>query len=340
MVEPTCEPLRAPNSFVIGTVPIVGDVALAPMAGYSDSPFRRICRELGSAMSFTPCTLDDAVPGNSPRTRSLLTFSPDERPLAVQMLGRDPDQLLAACRLVMAHTPDIIDLNLGCPARRVSSGGRGAALLGDLRRIGQIVARLTGALPVPITAKIRLGWDQDARNYLEVARILEDNGISAIAVHARTRAQGYSGNADWHAIGEVKQSVSVPVWGNGDVHTAADIAALRDQTGCDGVLIGRAAIGHPWIFRRRDPSEVTWDERSAMMRRHLAAMIAHYGERIGLILFRKHAVHYVQQLVGAGALRSRLVAASSPDEFMATLECWEPESLSGVSDDSSTAPQA
>ena len=302
--------------FFIGRVPIEGELILAPMAGYSDRPYRA----MGSALSYTSCILDEAVLQRSKRTETLVDFGAEERPVAIQMLSNDEHTLVEACLRLMALGPDLFDLNLGCPARHVSYRGRGAALLRAPERIGRMVTRLVKAVPVPVTAKIRLGWEQ--RNYLEVARILEDSGVAAIAVHGRTKAQSYAERADWGAIAEVRQAVRVPVLANGDVRTVADIAAIRAATGCAAVMIGRGAVGNPWIFQGRDITSVPYAERLAVIRRHLAAMLEYYGERVGLLLFRKHVVKYVQGLDGVGLLRHRLVACESPEALLRTLEEW------------------
>jgi len=311
-------------TLTIGNVPVYGDLILAPMAGYTDLPFRVLCREMGSAMSYVPCILDEAVIHGASMTEVLLRFSPEERPVAMQLLSKDEGSLAEAGRRLSALGPDFLDINLGCPARHVSWRGRGAALLCDPRKIGGLVNRLTRAVPVPVTAKIRLGWDEESRNYLEVAHILEDSGVAAIGVHGRTKAQGFGGRADWRAIAEVKAAVKVPVLANGDVRTVADVTAIRAATGCDAVLIGRGAVGNPWIFQRRDIKDVSYAERLTVIRRHLGAMAAHYGPQLGVILFRKHALKYVQELEGAKALRQRLVTLESPEALMDLLESWEP----------------
>lgn len=308
----------------IGPVTLRGDLILAPMVGYTDLPFRLLCREMGSAMSYIPCVLDEAVIHNPRPIQSWLHFNAEERPVAIQLLSKDEQSLAEAGRRLMALGPDLIDLNLGCPARHVSWRGRGAALLRDPRRIGSLVASLTRAVSVPVTAKMRLGWDDASRNYLEVAHILEDNGIAAISVHGRTKVQGFSGHADWQAIAEVKARVRVPVLANGDVRNVADIAAIRAMTGCDAVLIGRGAIGNPWIFQRRDIAEVSYQERLEVICRHLDAMVAYYGEPLGVILFRKHLIKYVQVLEGAKALRQQLVSLETPEAVWRTLENWKP----------------
>lgn len=312
--------LQSAPTFRIGRVPVHGDLVLAPMASYGDLPFRTLCREMGSAFSFMPCVLDEGVLRNPRRTSGLVEFASEERPIALQLLGRQADTLVAAAQALMALRPDWIDLNAGCPARRVFYRGRGAALLQDPRQLGEFVRRLVAAVPVPVTCKIRLGWDDATRNYLEVAHILEGSGAAAISVHGRTKQQGYSGVADWRAIGEVAARVRVPVLANGDVRTVADIAAIKEQTGCAAVLIGRGAVGNPWIFSRRDLADVPWSERLALIRGHLAAMQDYYGDEQGLMLFRKFAVKYVATLEGANALRPRLMEAQTAATLLALLE--------------------
>ena len=307
-------------TFSIGAVPVYGDLILAPMAGYGDLPFRSLCREQGSAVSYVPLILAEAVTRQSARNRVLMEFDEAERPVAVQLLSNEVDRLTAAARGVMELGPDLIDLNLGCPARRVVSGGRGAALLRDPALIGHLMAALVAAVPVPVTAKIRLGWDEGHRNYLEVAHVLEDAGAAAIAVHGRTRAQAFGGQADWDAIAEIRTAVGVPVIANGDVRNVADIDAIKEHTGCPAVMIGRAAVGNPWIFARRDIDDVTFDERLAMIRRHLPWMVEIYGEHVAVLSFRKHVVKYVHGLPGATSLRPQLIAAQTVDEVLAVLE--------------------
>jgi tRNA-dihydrouridine synthase B len=314
--------LQPAPTFRIGPVPIYGDLILAPMAGYGDLPFRALCREMGSALSYLPCVLDVGVSHNPGRTSGLVEFAPEERPVMLQLLSNDAGSLVAAAQALMALRPDIIDLNAGCPARRVFYRGRGAALLHDPALLGEFVRRLVAAVPVPVTAKIRLGWDDATRNYLEVAHILEESGAAAISVHGRTKEQGYSGVADWRAIGEVVARAHVPVLANGDVRTVADIAAIKAQTGCAAVLIGRGAIGNPWLFQRRDMADVPWDERVAMVRRHLAAMQDYYGDGKGLMLFRKHVVKYVLYVGGANALRPQLVNAETAEALLEALQRW------------------
>jgi nifR3 family TIM-barrel protein len=191
-------------------------------------------------------------------------------------------------------------------------------------KVARVFARLSRALDVPVTGKIRLGWDDDNRNHVQIAKILEENGASLIAVHGRTRAQAYQGNADWDAIAEVKQAVKIPVIGNGDVRTVDDIGRLRAHTGCDAVMIGRAAIGNPWIFARKDRAEVTNADKIAVMRRHLALNLDFYGPDLGLLLFRKHAARYVQNITGEEKPRVPLFECRSLQEFDRMLGELEP----------------
>lgn len=305
---------------MIGSVPLDNDLILAPMAGYSDAPFRAICRAFGSAISYTPLLPDDAVVYAPRQSARYTAFTSEERPVAMQILAKEEARLLAAAHKLMAQAPDIIDLNAGCPVRKVSGKGRGAALLLEPERLGRLASALVRAMPVPVTVKIRLGWDDASRNYVEVARVLEESGVAAIAVHGRTREQGFGGRADWGAIAETRAAVSIPVIANGDVRSVADIEAIKAATGCPAVMIGRGAIGNPWIFARRDVETVPPEERAEVMRNHLARMVAFYGEELGVTLFRKHAVRYVQALDEAAALRRRLVTHETEAEMLAAID--------------------
>jgi len=214
---------------------------------------------------------------------------------------------------------------MGCSVRKVSGRGSGAALLRDPAKIGRIFARLTKALSVPVTGKIRLGWDDDSLNYLEVARVMEDNGAALVAVHGRTKAQAYNGVANWDAIAQIKQAVSIPVIGNGDVKCVADIERMKQHTGCNAVMIARAAIGNPWIFRRKDIDEVTLAEKAQLIYRHLDLMLDFYGEERGLVLFRKHIVKYVRGLSHIAKVKQQLITCTRPEEFMALMHQYEAE---------------
>jgi nifR3 family TIM-barrel protein len=307
------------STFTVRDVPVYGDLILSPMAGFSDKPYRLICREYGSAMSYTEFIAAEGIIHGNQRTRQLLDFDPAEKPMVFQIFGSDETALEEAARKIEQLGPDIIDLNLGCSAPRVSRRGAGAGLLKEPAKIGRIFHRLSQAVSVPVTGKIRLGWDENSRNYLEVARIMEENGAALIAVHGRTKTQAYKGQADWEAIAEIKQAVRIPVIGNGDVRRVADIARIKQQTGCDGVMIGRAAIGNPWIFRRQDLEEVTLADKIATLCRHLSLMEAFYGPERGLILFRKHVVKYVRGWPYIAPLKAQLVTCARAEEFVALL---------------------
>ena len=312
-----------PPTFFVRDVPVYGDLILAPMAGFSDVPYRLICRGRGSAMTFTEFASTEGVIWKSRRTRVILNFDPAERPVAFQIFGSDEDSIVASCQAVQEWGPDIVDINLGCSTDKVSGRGAGAGLLRDPAKIGRIFSRLSQTLRVPATAKIRLGWDDQSRNYLQVARILQDSGASLITVHGRTRAQNYSHPADWDAIAEVKQAVKLPVLGNGDVTCVADIEHIKQHTGCDGVMIARAAMGNPWIFQRRDFDEVSFAEKADMIRRHLAAMVAYYGEETGVMLFRKHIVRYLRGSPDVTPVRLRLLTCDRAADVLEALAAYE-----------------
>lgn len=302
--------------FYVKEIPVYGDLIFAPMDGISSYPFRSLVRSLGSAMSYTEFipAIDAIFPKQ--RLREHVFYREDERPLVFQLLDNHPDRLARAAESLLAYKPDAIDINLGCPARDISNRGAGAGLLRKPGIIGQIISDLSKSLPVPITAKIRLGWDQANRNYIEVARAIADNGGALIAVHGRTRDQAYSGAADWDAIAEIKQAVSIPVIANGDVITVEDIRRVKDRTGCDGVMIGRAALSNPWIFSRLDRSEVSVEQLRSTIRDHLQRMIAFYGAEGGLVRFRKHIIQYLAIYLLPQNRRLELLACLDPQIFL------------------------
>jgi tRNA-dihydrouridine synthase B len=321
-------PLAMSNlpAFHVRHIPVYGDLILSPMDGYSDLPFRLICRELGSAMSYTEFVNVNELA----TTRKLdakcwrkLEFDPAvERPMTFQIYGHEVDRLVeVALRLQdIEPAPDIIDINMGCYVKSISERGAGSGMLRCPDKMETLFKQLSTSLRIPVTGKIRLGWDEASRNHVENAKRLEDNGASLVAIHGRTKSQGYSGSADWDAIAEVKQAVHIPVIGNGDVKRVADIARIRTHTGCDGVMIGRAAIGNPWIFAGKDREQVTLDEKITLMRRHLALNLEFYGPQVGLILFRKHAAKYILGLPNEAELRIPLLTAKTVEEFDALIE--------------------
>jgi len=280
-------------TFKIGNIPIYGDLILAPMDGITNLPFRSLCRRLGSAMCVTEFINSLDVLEDNPRYYKRIAFEADQRPLSLQILGDQPDQMLkAAALLVPKVEPDIIDINLGCQSKNVTSRGAGAALMRSPEIIDAIFRDFTREYGRPISGKIRLGWDENQMNYLEVAKTIQDSGGAMIAVHGRTRKQAYRGRARWEPIREIKQALQIPVIGNGDVCTVADIKTIKKDTGCDAVMIGRAAVANPWIFSRMDRETVPLDLLLATILSHLDAMLDFYGER-GIITFRKYLKAYL-----------------------------------------------
>ena len=301
--------------FHVGPIPIRGGLILAPMDGFSDLPFRSICRALGSAISVTAFVSAQDLIAGSARAWHTLRYLPEERPVAFQIFDSSPERLLEAGRLALGRSPDILDINMGCSVRCVSGRGAGAGLLRDPEKIARIITDLSRELPIPVTAKIRLGWDDSCRNYLEVARAVEESGGAMLAVHARTRAQAYGGEADWDAIAAIKQAVSIPVVGNGDVRTLEDIDRLQRLTGCDAVMIGRAAMGNPWIFSGRSRPEVSLEEVAGVVHLHLDRMVEFHGADEAPTLFRKHLVRYLDPLRPPAELRLRLLSVRGVDEL-------------------------
>ena len=311
-------PAPAP-SFRVGNVPVYGDAILSPMDGFSDWPFRSICRSLGSAMSYTEFVKAEFVVQAYEHMAPRLTFEQAERPVVFQIYGDNPDELAAAALRVQDRHPDILDINMGCPAKTVANRGAGVGLMRSPLKVARIFRRLSAALAIPVTGKIRLGWE-DMRTYRLIARIVEENGGAAIAVHGRTKEQGYGGQADWDAIAEVKAAVQIPVIGNGDVKKAEDIQRMKAHTGCAAVMIGRAAIGNPWIFSRLDRDQVPPELVRQTVRRHLERSLAFYGPHKGLILFRKHAMQYLKLQRLPRLVRTNILLQENPDDFLALLD--------------------
>ncbi len=314
---------EAKPTFWVRDVPVYGDVILSPMAGFSDLPYRSLCYDYGSAMSYTEFASAEAIIQGkriNERTQRILAYAPHEKPIVFQIFGNSVEILVEAAQRIEPLGPSIIDINMGCSVRKVSGRGAGAGLLREPAKIGRIFAALNRVLTVPVTGKIRLGWDEDSLNYRDVVRAMTENGASLVAVHGRTKSQNYSGRANWDAIADLVDVANVPVIGNGDVATVADIDAIKTQTGCVGVMVGRGAIGHPWIFQRRDRHQVSFAEKALFIRRHFALMLDFYGEELALILVRKHIARYLKGYAGIQDLHLGLVTVQSVESFHELLD--------------------
>lgn len=317
--------------FKVGAIPVYGDLILAPMSGFSDLPFRALCRSIGSAMSYTEfVSAREVLHGRNPHVLRALTYLPEERPVVMQVFDADEDRLVAAAQRLEKYGPDIIDINMGCSVHRVATKGAGAGLLRDPDKVARIMKRTTASVRVPVTAKIRLGWDWKSRNYPEVVHALQENGAAMIAVHGRTRDQGYTGSADWDAIARIVEQARVPVIGNGDVLTPDDADRLKAETGCAAVMIGRGAVGHPWIFKRLHRNQVTPADRLALVRRHFLLMLESYGTESAVLRVRKHLTRYLNEWPGIKELRPRLVRISSVEDFDALITHLENQKVTGL----------
>ncbi|HOO73348.1 MAG TPA: tRNA dihydrouridine synthase DusB [Spirochaetota bacterium] len=299
----------------LGGIPIESPLLLAPIAGFTDSPFRKIARKHGAGLVVTELVSAEGLVRNNPKTMDLLRFDEDERPAGIQIFGNNADVMGRAATVVERHRPDFIDINIGCPARKVCGTGAGAALLLDPERIFGIVRAVREHVSLPVTAKIRIGWDQGSMNYREAARAVEEGGASVLFVHGRTKKQGYSGAADWDVIAEIRRMARIPVVGNGDISGYDDAFEKMNSSGCPAVMIGRGALGNPWIFSGTKPSLVQIREQ---VLEHCSLMTSFYGP-YGIILMRKHLALYVRGMENASAIRARLMSASTLEEVMTIL---------------------
>ena len=306
------------SNFHVRDIPIYGDAILAPMDGYSDWPFRSLCRELGSAMSYTEFVQVEKILSRSKQPAAKLHYEEVERPITFQLYGDDPNKILEAALRVQDWGPNIIDINMGCPAKSVSHRGAGVGMMKSPLKIARTFTKLSAKLKVPVTGKIRLGWERN-KNYKLIARIVEECGGSLIAIHGRTKEQSYSGNANWDAIAEVKAAVKIPVIGNGDVKRVEDIERMKKYTGCDAVMIGRAALANPWIFSRLDRQQVTAEQVRQTVHTHLAKSIQFYGEEDGQRLFRKYAVQYLLLRTLTRETRKQILKPMPSGEFLELL---------------------
>lgn len=313
----------------LGDIALSMGAGLSPMAGVTDAAMRLLCHEQGAAWSVSEMLSAKGwiySQGKNREARELLTRLPGEGVAGLQLFGREPELMAEAARMLEAAGFEFFDLNFGCPAPKITGNGEGSALMREPELIGRIVRAVADAVARPVTVKIRAGWDAGSVNAVEVAKICEQAGAAAIAVHGRTRAQQYAGSADWGVIRDVKRSVKAPVIGNGDVRGGADAIRMLDQTGCDGVLVGRAAQGNPWIFREiravlagETAETATGRERVDTALRHFELEMQLHGERGGLLEMRKHIAWYVHGMRGAAKFRERVNRLESPDEVRAAL---------------------
>ena len=309
----------------IGSVTLPNNLILAPMAGVTDLPFRLLCKEQGAGLLCMEMVSAKAILYKNRNTESLLEIDPRENPVSLQLFGSDPEIISTIAHQIEERPFDILDLNMGCPVPKIVNNGEGSALMKNPKLAGEIIRETVKAIDKPVTVKIRKGFDGEHINAVEMAKIAEDAGAAAVAVHGRTREQFYSGRADWDIIRQVKEAVSIPVIGNGDLLTAEDVIAMEEQTGCDGFMIARGAQGNPWIFRQilhyfetgEHLAKPTLEEVTQMILRHARMMLEFKGEYIGIREIRKHAAWYTAGYPNSARLR---VAINNVESFEALEE--------------------
>ena len=308
-------------------IKLAAPLALAPMAGITDLPFRLICRRLGCGMTVSEMVSAKGLLYKNVKTTEMLRIDDGERPTAIQLFGSVPEELAEAARMVEASGADMIDFNMGCPVPKIVNNGEGSALMKQPQLAHDILAAMVKAVKIPVTVKFRAGWDDSSRNAVEIAKAVEAAGVSAVAVHGRTRQQFYEGKADWGIIAEVKQAVKVPVFGNGDIFTVEDGLRMLAETGVDGLMIGRGADGNPWIFRElaavlrgeERPAAPSLQERLAQAAEHLDMLIDYKGEHISVKEMRRHISAYLKGLPHAAEFRGRFHKVDTREQFMELL---------------------
>jgi nifR3 family TIM-barrel protein len=312
-----------------GPIRIEGNVLLSPLCGVTDSPFRSLAKRHGAAMVFCEMTSSDGLVRNNPKTYELLEYRAEERPIGAQLCGADPVVMADAARIVERLGFDVLDLNYGCPVRKVIAREAGAAMLTDLDRLERVTSAVVNAVTIPVTAKIRMGWDQNSTNAPDVARVLERAGVRWITVHARSRSEKFTGRAHWEVIRDVKEATSLPVIGNGDVKTPEDAQRMIAETGCDAVMVGRGSFGNPWLFKRAQRlldgvdagPEPDPRERIETAIEHLHAVAARKGP-YAATLMRKHVAWYVRGLYDNSTLCREANHAATPAETEALLRAY------------------
>ena len=314
----------------IGNIEIKNRIVLAPMAGISNTSYRKIIKEMGAGLIYAEMVSDKAITYGNEKTFDLLKMDESERPIAQQIFGSDVDSFVTAAKKIEADMkPDIIDINMGCPVPKIAVRSQaGSALLKNPEKIYEIVKSVVESVNIPVTVKIRSGWDSNSINAVEVAKQIERAGAKAITIHARTRAQGYSGQANWNIIKAVKESVKIPVIGNGDVTSCYLAKKMLEETGCDAVMIGRGVLGNPWLIKEcveyledgTEPTEIQPREKIAMLKRHFDLLVQDKSEKQAILEIRTHALWYIKGLKGSAAIKNQICQTKSKDEMFSILD--------------------
>lgn len=319
----------------IGNVQLDNEVFLSPMAGVTDLPFRTICKEKGCGMLYTEMINAKALCYDDENTKKMLNLEDDGHPVAVQIFGSDPEYMGKAASIMNQYTNDILDINMGCPAPKVIKNGDGSALMRNPKLASEVLTAVVKNSEKPVTLKIRKGWDDNSVNALEIAKIAEECGISALAIHGRTREQFYSGKADWDIIAEIKQSINIPVIGNGDVFDVQDAVNMLEKTKCDAIMIGRGSQGNPWIFNRINHymktgevlPEPTLEEKISTAIKHMNLAVAEHGEYVAVREMRKHIGWYLKGLKNSAKYRDQINKITDYKEVISMLEEYVQHSL-------------